>query len=75
MSILTRGFQVSTWLRLDADAHELRYELDRLNQHVCIHFDHDDQFVLNICADDLQAVIELGTESLRELADPAPDQS
>lgn len=79
MSVLSnRGFQASTWLELGNEAHEMRYELDRDNRRVCIYFTRDEDLVLDIGADDLQAVIELGKRSLRELAGlavSAPDES
>ncbi len=76
MSVLSnRGFQASTWFDLGEDVHDMRYELDRANRRVSIYFNRDDGLVLDIGAQDLQAVIDLAKQSLLELAGPGPDKS
>ena len=76
MSVLSnRGFQASTWFHLGEDMHDMRYELDRNNRRVTIYLTREEDLVLDIGADDLQAVIELGKKSLRELAGSATDKS
>lgn len=76
MSALSnRGFQASTWFHLGEDVHDMRYELDRANRRVTIYLTREEDLVLDTGADDLQAIVELGKDSLCELAGSATDKS